>query len=77
MSTLLYTCAASIVDNLLPADLYAKLLLQYYDLANAFSKHDAKILPPYRPRVDIEIHLKLGPNRTILDPLYLKLYPKS
>jgi len=40
------------------ANVLDKLPACYHDLADAFSKHDAKQLPPWRPGIDHEIHLK-------------------
>jgi len=39
-------------------NIYDKLPACYQDLADAFSKQDAKQLPPFRPGIDHEIHLK-------------------
>lgn len=40
------------------ANVLDKLPACYHDLANAFSKKDAGTLPPHRPGIDHEIHLK-------------------
>jgi transposase InsO family protein len=40
------------------ANVLDKLPACYHDLADAFSKHDAKQLPLWRPGIDHEIHLK-------------------
>ena len=40
------------------ANVLEKLPACYHDLADAFSKKDANTLPPHRPGIDHEIHLK-------------------
>jgi hypothetical protein len=40
------------------ANILDKLPACYHDLADAFSKKDASTLPPHRPGIDHEIHLK-------------------
>jgi len=39
-------------------NIFEKLPACYHDLADAFSKMDAKSLLPHRPGIDHEIHLK-------------------
>jgi hypothetical protein len=54
------------------ANVLDKLPACYHDLANAFLKKDASTLPPYRPDIDHEIHLKLEGK---VKPLFRNPYP--
>lgn len=54
------------------ANVLDKLPACYYDLANAFLKKDAGTLPPHRPGINHEIHLKLKGK---VKPPFRKPYP--
>jgi hypothetical protein len=60
------------INGKLGANVLDKLLVCYYDLANAFSKKDVSTLLLHRPGIDYKIHLK---PESKTKPPFRKPYP--